>query len=336
MEAIKSKIYSSKNKKKNFSIIIPVYNVEKYLARCLDSCVNQNMPKDEYEIIIVNDGSPDGSKAIAEQYVEKYSNIKLINQENGGLSVARNNGLKVAQGKYVWFVDSDDWIAENCLPDIVRKMESENLDMLQIGYYKAYDNGEVRECDRGQFDGCMSGCEAMRKVLFPNPAQFAIYRRNFLLNNNLMFYPGIFHEDAEFKPRVLYFAKRFSSFNSHLYYYYQRDEGSIMSHYNIKRGRDIITVCNNLVNFEQSSLMELSIKKEFDYIISTYINELFRGIEKLEIREKRELLNQLKKSQKLITSLKNSKSMAHRFEGFLLSVNVPIGIGIIKIINILR
>lgn len=82
------------------------------------SCVNKNIPKKEYEIIIVNDGSPDGSQAIAEQYVEKYSNIKLINQENGGLSVARNNGLKVAQGKYVWYVDSDDWIAENCLLDI--------------------------------------------------------------------------------------------------------------------------------------------------------------------------------------------------------------------------
>lgn len=315
------------------SIIIPVYNVEKYLARCLDSCVNQDMSKNEYEIIIVNDGSPDGSKAIAEQYVEKYSNIKLINQENGGLSVARNNGLKVAQGKYVWFVDSDDWIAENCLSEIYEKMESGKLDMLQIGYMEAWDDGTIKKSERGFFKGCKTGYEAMKEKYVPAPAQFTIYKREFLMNHALEFYPGIYHEDAEFKPRALFFAQRFASLNKHVYYYYQRSQGNIMSKYSLKRGLDMMTVCNNLVQFENVCAMNAEIKKEFDFIVTAYLNMFFKGIISLDKEEQKILIDRFKSYSVFIFSMKNSKSRAHRFEGWLLSINVPLGI---RIINKLR
>ena len=315
------------------SIIIPVYNVEKYLARCLDSCVNQDMLKDEYEIIIVNDGSPDGSKAIAEQYVEKYSNIKLINQENGGLSVARNNGVKAAIGQYVWFVDSDDWIHTSCLSEIFNKMESEKLDMLQIGYMEAWDDGTTKKSNRGFFDGCKTGCEAMEEKYVPAPAQFTIYNRDFLSRFSLEFYPGIYHEDAEFKPRALFFAKRFASLNKHVYYYYQRPQGSIMSKYSIKRGLDMMTVCNNLVRFEIDCAMNGDIKREFDFIITAYLNLFFQGIILLNQEEQRVLVDKFMSYPVFIFSMKNSKNKIHRFEGWLLSINVPIGI---KIINKLR
>ena len=95
------------------SIIIPVYNVEKYVEKCIRSCENQDIPKENYEVIVVNDGSPDGSLAIVERLANEFSNIKVINQENKGLSMARNTGLEAAKGEYVWFVDSDDWIEEN-------------------------------------------------------------------------------------------------------------------------------------------------------------------------------------------------------------------------------
>lgn len=316
-----------------FSIIIPVYNVEKYLARCLDSCVNQDMSKDEYEIIIVNDGSPDGSQAIAEHYVAEYPNIKLINQENGGLSVARNNGLKVAQGKYVWFVDSDDWIEKNCLLSIVEKMEVENLEMLQIGYMKTYDDGTIKKSDRGFFDGCKTGCEAMKEKYVPAPAQFTIYRRDFLNNCSLTFYPGIYHEDAEFKPRALFFAKRFASLNKHVYYYYQRPDGSIMSSFNMKRGLDILTVCNNLNDFKESHSMKVSIINDFNYLIAAYLNAFFNGITKINNDENNYLIDKFKTCSNLIDSMKKSKFVVHRMEGWLLTINIPFGI---RIINLLR
>ena len=110
-----------------------MYNVEKFLAKCILSCENQNISKKEYEIICVNDGSLDSSAIIAEEIAKQYNNIIIINQENQGLSVARNTGLSNAKGDYVWFVDSDDWIEENCLRRIVSKL-SNNLDVLQLQY----------------------------------------------------------------------------------------------------------------------------------------------------------------------------------------------------------
>ena len=315
------------------SIIIPVYNVEKYLSRCLESCLNQDVQRDEYEIIIVNDGSSDGSQAIAEQYVAEYTNIKLINQENRGLSVARNHGFKAALGQYVWFVDSDDWIETNCLLGIYDIMDSEQLDMLQIGYKEAWDDGAIKESERGFFVGCKSGCEAMKEKYVPAPAQFTVYNRDFLNRFSLEFYPGIYHEDAEFKPRALFFARRFASLNKHVYYYYQRPQGSIMSRYSVKRGLDVLTVCGNLYKFEDDTMMSSDIRKEFDYIITVYLNEFFRGIVKLDDVDRKVLIDAFKMHSILIASMRNSKLKAHRLEGFLLSVNIPWGI---KIINSVR
>lgn len=315
------------------SLVIPVYNVEKYLARCLDSCLHQDLAADEYEIIVVNDGSPDGSKEIAEKYASEYANIKLYNQENGGLSVARNNGLEKAQGEYVWFVDSDDWIEKNCLAGIVEKMDIQNLDMLQIGYMEVYDNGNIFKSPRGLFEGCMTGCEAMKAQYIPAPAPFTIYRRNFLERFTLLFYTRIYHEDAEFKPRALFFAQRFASLNKHVYYYYQRPNGSIMSQYSIKRGNDVLTVCNNLCKFEEDTKMGPDVKREFDYIITVYLNEFFRGIELLDKKERQILTKAFAKEKNYIACIKGSKNKKHRMEGLLLSFNVPLGI---RIINKLR
>lgn len=99
----------------NLSIIIPIYNVEKYLSDCLNSVINQKKSDLTYEIIIVNDGTPDNSLKIAEDYAKSHNNITIISQENQGLGGARNTGLKAASGDYVWFIDSDDWINLNSL-----------------------------------------------------------------------------------------------------------------------------------------------------------------------------------------------------------------------------
>ena len=102
------------------SIIIPVYNVEKYIEKCLVNCAQQDCCTDSYEIIVVNDGTKDNSLAIAEDVARRYDNIYITSQLNAGLSEARNKGLSLAKGEYVWFVDSDDWIDTNCLTDIMK------------------------------------------------------------------------------------------------------------------------------------------------------------------------------------------------------------------------
>ena len=114
------------------SIIIPVYNVEKYVEKCLRSCAEQDLPSDEYEIIVVNDGTKDSSLEIVERVAKDYSNIAIISQENAGLSAARNKGLSLAKGEYIWFIDSDDWIEKNCLQKIIRKCFEDGLDVLGI------------------------------------------------------------------------------------------------------------------------------------------------------------------------------------------------------------
>ena len=123
------------------SIIIPVYKVEKYLRKCLDSCLHQNISKEDYEIICVNDGSPDNSAQILDEYAAKHPNIRVVTQTNQGLSMARNNGLAVAQGDYVWFIDSDDWIEENCLAGICSALKS-NPDLLQLNHQLTFEDNQ--------------------------------------------------------------------------------------------------------------------------------------------------------------------------------------------------
>ena len=114
------------------SIIVPMYNAEKYIETCLDSILNSNLSKKDYEIIIVNDGSKDKSPEIAKTYASQYSNIIYLNQENQGQSTARNNGIKNCNGEYVWFVDADDAIERDLLKILKLLSENPNIDILGI------------------------------------------------------------------------------------------------------------------------------------------------------------------------------------------------------------
>lgn len=112
------------------SVIIPVYNVENYLKECLDSVLNQTYKN--IEVIVINDGSTDKSLHILEDYSSKFNNIKIIDQENSGQSVARNKGLENAKGKYIYFLDSDDYILPDTLKKLIKKLEMNNLDIIRF------------------------------------------------------------------------------------------------------------------------------------------------------------------------------------------------------------
>lgn len=215
------------------SIVVPVYNVEKYLSKCLDSLLDQNIQNDQYEIIVVNDGSTDSSGDIAKCYADSNSNITLINQENKGLSGARNTGIDAASGEYVWFVDSDDFIERNILNGLVRKMRDDDLDVLRFDYQNINEEGVIvypnknpkRHSDYS--DSITNGSDflANRLGLACYVCMFII-KTTLLKHNSIYFTEGIYFEDSEWTPRVLYAAPRVSSTTQVVYNYLVR-EGSI-------------------------------------------------------------------------------------------------------------
>lgn len=233
------------------SIIIPVYNVENYIGKCLDSCLDQDLPKDEYEIVVVDDGSPDNSSSIVEEYIQRNQNIRLVHRKNGGLSAARNTGLEAAKGKYVWFVDSDDWIESNCLSSLVVFAEEKKLDVLCFGLQLVWPDGRktIYNISHEESGKVYQGDDFICKVKMPPAAWAAIYKKDFLNINKLIFFEGILHEDQEFTPRAYFLANRISYINRVYYCYLQRVGGIMISSRNKKRASDLLTVADSLYKF---------------------------------------------------------------------------------------
>lgn len=227
------------------SIIIPIYNVEAYLKKCVDSVLNQD--SEDYEIILVDDGSTDSCPVICDEYVSPlFFNsltrsvvIKVIHQPNAGLSAARNSGIKIANGDYLMFVDSDDFIEPNVLGELVRTMDEKQLDVLRYNYQNVRENGEVFvpfKTGKPYFDYCddvLDGEAFLNERLgYACYAWAFILRRDLLIPNSLnansltLFTEGIYFEDTDWTPRMLLKAKRVSSTEKIVYNYLWR-EGSI-------------------------------------------------------------------------------------------------------------
>ncbi len=237
---------------KKLSIIIPVYNVEKYVAKCIESCINQNFSSVDYEIIIINDGSTDKSLEIVNVIAEKQDNITVFSQKNRGLSLARNKGLELAQGEYIWFIDSDDWIEANCLASIIETLI--DVDVLAMGYVEAYDDTTKNNIVFSSNILGNTGIDLLRSS-YIIPAQFYIYSFKFLKENNLFFEGGVFHEDFEFTPRMLYFSKKLLVYNKQIYFFYKRP-GSITTSVNPKKSFDLIKIALNLISFEKKNVKQ--------------------------------------------------------------------------------
>lgn len=234
-----------------FSIIIPVYNVAQYLPKCLDSVLAQTCA--DFEAVCVNDGSTDNSLEILEEYQKKDSRIKVVSQQNGGLSVARNTGLSHAHGDYVFFLDSDDWIELDAL-----KILSENLsgeDMVCFGGRRYLEEkGTYEEPDKMEYESDLTGWEYYsRHALESRKFAFVcvvlrLYRRQFLLENGLKFTEGIYHEDNMFTPVACYYANKVKLIPDCLYDYRVRGN-SIMTTRSIKHNKDILFIANTLSEF---------------------------------------------------------------------------------------
>lgn len=210
-------------KKIDVSVIVPVYNVEKYLEKCLESLVNQKF--NNYEVIVVNDGSPDNSQNIIDKYVENYPElIRGYKKENGGLSSARNYGLKKAKGEYVSFVDSDDYVKADYLSLLYDKAKLGNYDIVVCDIIRKYENNEeILNC---YFD---KNNTVVKNLLVSLPAAWnKIYKKNLFIDNNIYYPDKLYYEDLATTGRLLISAKNVAYIDEPLYYYIDR-EGSIMN-----------------------------------------------------------------------------------------------------------
>lgn len=221
------------------SVIIPVYRVEEYLRECLDSVVNQTLTN--IEILCVDDGSPDHSADIVLEYAEKHPNIKLIRKENGGLSSARNAGLEVAAGEYVYFLDSDDYIEPDMLQNLVELAEQNNLEIVYFNTNLIFENSQIRKLNqnyvdyytrRHEYSEICSGQSMFAQMrshreFFPS-ACLQLFRRSLIEENHLRFYEGIIHEDNLFSFQCMILAERVG-YDRRKYYHRRMHGDSIMT-----------------------------------------------------------------------------------------------------------
>ncbi|GEP50384.1 hypothetical protein FNO01nite_10560 [Flavobacterium noncentrifugens] len=212
------------------SIVVPVYNVERYLARCLDSLLDQDLQERDYEIVIVNDGSPDKSLDIATHYAQKHQNIKVISQQNQGLSGARNTGIDHASGKYLFFVDSDDYIEKDILKYLTATADTGMLDFLGFDLVMTREsNLSVKsELPSAENLKIYNGCDYIAQYNYPNNAVWYLVNTQFLKEMNLRFEPGRLVEDGMFTTELLLRCQRAAYVKVSVYRYFVNDN-SIMT-----------------------------------------------------------------------------------------------------------
>lgn len=225
-----------KRMSKYISFIVPVYNVEDYLEHCIESMIHQDIPTDYYEIILVDDGSTDLSGKICERYSQDYENIKCFRKENGGAADARNYGMEKAEGKYVLFVDSDDYIRDNILGTVIRECKQQNEpQVLFLMAQKVFPDGSTGQYDEKMSLGCLQAEHTevvhylAQRTTYPVSPCLKMVNREFLNQYQIFFRKGYVAEDYEWSLSIILHATRFGCCNENYYFYRQGRQGSVTS-----------------------------------------------------------------------------------------------------------
>ena len=245
---------------KKVSIIVPIYNSEKYLINCLDSLVNQTL--DNIEIILINDGSTDDSKNFIKKYTKKYCNIEYFDKKNEGIGVSRNFGIEKSKGKYIAFVDSDDYVSINFAKNMYDFCENNNLDMAVCDYYRI--NEITHEKDIFEIEDFeITDLESNKALIYKlNHSPWnKLYKRELFLKNNIYFPTDLKYEDAAVVIPLLKYASKIGKFNEPLNYYiiHNNSETTVMD----KRVFDIFKILDIVNNYYKDS----KYKKYLEYLI---------------------------------------------------------------------
>ena len=263
------------------SIIVPVYNVEQYLEKCLRSLVEQTLDKRRYEIIVVNDGSPDGSQKIIDRFAHEYSNIIAVQKENGGLSDARNYGIQMARGKYLAFVDSDDYVDTHMYEAMLAKAKQSDFDVVVCDFIEVYEEHEVKGSSRVKKD--LLNQEEVRMAMwdFYPSAWNKIYKRE--LFSTIQFKKGVWFEDVECLYRLFPLIQKVGMVKEAFYYYIQRS-GSI-SKSTDPRIFHYVENWNGIVEYYKNNGYMEYYKKEIEY---SYVRYLYATFLKSSLKYERE------------------------------------------------
>lgn len=276
------------------SIIIPIYKVERYIRGTLESIYCQRYDENKFEVICVNDGTPDNSMKIVSEFALRHANLHVINQKNQGLSCARNVGLRSAKGDYVWFVDSDDKLAECSLTELEKIfLKDPDIDIWGFDICKVQENTKAKSMERivlrkknnFLYGLCVNVNQLIHKTHIA-PVQRFVFRMSFLNKFHLEFYPKILHEDNEFMTKALFLAKRIKLNNYIPYYYLVRSSGSIMSSIDIRSLYSKMMIVNSFQRFKSDHAKGLLSKIYFnDNMYLLVLNILESKIESPEYNE---------------------------------------------------
>lgn len=249
------------------SIIVPVYNVEKYIERCLSSLLVPH--RDDYEIIVVNDGTKDRSIEIIKERFQD-PRIRIIEQENGGLSSARNHGISEAKGEYIWCFDSDDWAETEQIAGILENLH--DIDLLYFNsYYNDYESSGIQK------QVCL-GIKArtgmgLARSGYAHCAPYYVIRKRVLEDNHLEFKEGILHEDSLFTPIMIVYCDKVNSFENPVYHYRIREGSITQGKATKKRLSDLVYVLKELIAFGKTHLT-VDVRYRWGRCIVQILNEL--------------------------------------------------------------
>lgn len=248
------------------SVVIPIYNVEKYLPECIDSVLAQDFQ--DYEVILVNDGSTDGSLAIAQQYEKDHAHIRLISQENKGLGGARNTGIKHAQGEYILFMDSDDRLAPDTLSATAAAAQREESDIVIFDFEYVDETGRAlsiqpaMEAVDGPFD-----LASQKSVLFSTPSACnKLFRLSLFTDHQILFPERVWFEDLRTITKLYPYARRMYYLPKPFYKYLQRSE-SIMHSTRVERNSEIMDALQDVLDYYKAHGYYEQYRPELEYLL---------------------------------------------------------------------
>lgn len=301
------------------SIIVPVYNVEQYIRPCVESIFKQGLEENMYEVILVNDGTKDNSFGVIDDIIKAHDNIIVEEQENQGLSAARNTGIAKAKGDYILFLDSDDLLIENTLGKLTEALSSSSPDILYAGFIKM-TNEEIDAKKMKPQEECICRETTGRKGFLEDYnarecyAWRAFYKRTFLEEKHLRFIPGIYFEDVPFTTECHLVAGKCIR-TDYTFYIYRQRPGSIVSAINKKKVMDFHHVIARLWELRQKGLTPAEDHQLMDAISTTFSIEMWYVSHTPELyAERKEIIADLKKK---VPGLYFNGSLKKRFKSFL-------------------
>lgn len=258
------------------SIIVPIYNVEEYLPKCIESCLAQTFT--DFELILVNDGSKDNGVAICHEYEKKDTRIQVLDKPNGGLSDARNAGMKIATSPYIYFLDSDDFIEPTLIEKCVKRLEETNADMVIFDVYQYFMKTNAKEIIRNGYANnlCVNvndEPEVLTKVL--NAAWNKMYKLSLFKDNNIEYPVGYYYEDLGTTYKLMLKANKICFINEPLYDYLADRPGNITQQFNQKTYH-IIDMANEIVEYYKKENEFDKYKNELMFITGVNIMECLK------------------------------------------------------------